>query len=175
MVKTSGTSDPQQTSGHSSHWARIWGLGQTCRKYHFHSTWGYPGQEGSWSSVQTLKHSPLSDIFHCVLCFILQISQKKLKKYEKEYHTMREQQAQQEDPIERFEVRLFMAWVMWNTFALSFPIIVPVTSFREFFLKFSFPFSRFQFQFEFANEKARSVLLQTSCLVGYSSEGFCHS
>ncbi|MEJ1275029.1 RAB GTPase activating protein 1-like [Cricetulus griseus] len=31
------------------------------------------------------------------------ISQKKLKKYEKEYHTMREQQAQQEDPIERFE------------------------------------------------------------------------
>lgn len=62
--------------------------------------------------MQTLKHSPLSDIFHCVLCFILQISQKKLKKYEKEYHTMREQQAQQEDPIERFEVRLFMAWVM---------------------------------------------------------------
>lgn len=33
-----------------------------------------------------------------------QISQKKLKKYEREYHTMREQQAQQEDPIERFEV-----------------------------------------------------------------------
>uniref|UniRef100_A0A8C6G6N9 Rab GTPase-activating protein 1 n=1 Tax=Mus spicilegus TaxID=10103 RepID=A0A8C6G6N9_MUSSI len=31
------------------------------------------------------------------------ISQKKLKKFEKEYHTMREQQAQQEDPIERFE------------------------------------------------------------------------
>ncbi|CAH6789001.1 Rabgap1 [Phodopus roborovskii] len=31
------------------------------------------------------------------------ISQKKLKKYEKEYHTMREQQAQQEDPAERFE------------------------------------------------------------------------
>uniref|UniRef100_A0A8C6ZRA8 Rab GTPase-activating protein 1 n=1 Tax=Nothoprocta perdicaria TaxID=30464 RepID=A0A8C6ZRA8_NOTPE len=30
--------------------------------------------------------------------------QKKLKKYEKEYHTMREQQAQQEDPIERYEV-----------------------------------------------------------------------
>ncbi|EPY89613.1 RAB GTPase activating protein 1, partial [Camelus ferus] len=34
---------------------------------------------------------------------LMQISQKKLKKYEKEYHTMREQQAQQEDPIERFE------------------------------------------------------------------------
>lgn len=33
----------------------------------------------------------------------MKISQKKLKKYEKEYHTMREQQAQQEDPIERFE------------------------------------------------------------------------
>nr|XP_048285161.1 rab GTPase-activating protein 1 isoform X2 [Myodes glareolus] len=31
------------------------------------------------------------------------ISQKKLKKFEKEYHTMREQQAQQEDPLERFE------------------------------------------------------------------------
>nr|XP_004662841.1 rab GTPase-activating protein 1 isoform X1 [Jaculus jaculus]XP_044996664.1 rab GTPase-activating protein 1 isoform X1 [Jaculus jaculus] len=33
----------------------------------------------------------------------MKISQKKLKKYEKEYHTMREQQAQQEDPIERSE------------------------------------------------------------------------
>ncbi|XP_008822642.1 rab GTPase-activating protein 1 [Nannospalax galili] len=33
----------------------------------------------------------------------MKISQKKLKKYEKEYHTMREQQAQQEDPLERFE------------------------------------------------------------------------
>lgn len=33
----------------------------------------------------------------------MKISQKKLKKYEKEYHTMREQQVQQEDPIERFE------------------------------------------------------------------------
>ncbi|XP_013981327.1 rab GTPase-activating protein 1 isoform X4 [Salmo salar] len=31
------------------------------------------------------------------------ISQKKLKKYEKEYHTMREQQEQQEAPIERYE------------------------------------------------------------------------
>ncbi|KAJ7308131.1 hypothetical protein JRQ81_008642 [Phrynocephalus forsythii] len=33
----------------------------------------------------------------------IKISQKKLKKYEREYHTMREQQAQQEEPIERFE------------------------------------------------------------------------
>uniref|UniRef100_W5M4S6 Rab GTPase-activating protein 1 n=2 Tax=Lepisosteus oculatus TaxID=7918 RepID=W5M4S6_LEPOC len=33
----------------------------------------------------------------------MKISQKKLKKYEKEYHTMREQQAQQEAPIERYE------------------------------------------------------------------------
>ncbi|XP_053229251.1 rab GTPase-activating protein 1 isoform X4 [Podarcis raffonei] len=33
----------------------------------------------------------------------MKISQKKLKKYEREYHAMREQQAQQEDPIERFE------------------------------------------------------------------------
>lgn len=33
-----------------------------------------------------------------------QISQKKLKKFEKEYHTLREQQEQQEAPIERYEV-----------------------------------------------------------------------
>ncbi|KAA8584222.1 hypothetical protein FQN60_008007, partial [Etheostoma spectabile] len=32
-----------------------------------------------------------------------QISQKKLKKFEKEYHTLREQQEQQEAPIERYE------------------------------------------------------------------------
>lgn len=35
-----------------------------------------------------------------------QISEKKLKKYEKEYHTIREQQEQQEAPIERYEVDL---------------------------------------------------------------------
>ncbi|MFT7815467.1 rab GTPase-activating protein 1 isoform X2 [Arapaima gigas] len=33
----------------------------------------------------------------------MKISQKKLKKFEKEYYTMREQQAQQEAPIERYE------------------------------------------------------------------------
>uniref|UniRef100_A0A4W3IZ97 Rab GTPase-activating protein 1 n=1 Tax=Callorhinchus milii TaxID=7868 RepID=A0A4W3IZ97_CALMI len=33
----------------------------------------------------------------------MKIGQKKLKKYEKEYQVMREQQAQQEDPVERFE------------------------------------------------------------------------
>ncbi|KAF5887700.1 rab GTPase-activating protein 1 isoform X1, partial [Clarias magur] len=33
----------------------------------------------------------------------MKISQKKLKKYEKEYHMMREQQEQQEAPIERYE------------------------------------------------------------------------
>lgn len=33
----------------------------------------------------------------------MKISQKKLKKYEKEYHALREQQAQQEAPIERYE------------------------------------------------------------------------
>ncbi|XP_062268303.1 rab GTPase-activating protein 1 isoform X2 [Platichthys flesus] len=33
----------------------------------------------------------------------IKISQKKLKKYEKEYHTIREQQEQQEAPIERYE------------------------------------------------------------------------
>lgn len=37
-------------------------------------------------------------------CLYEQINQKKLKKYEKEYLVMREQQAQQEDPVERFEV-----------------------------------------------------------------------
>ncbi|TNN40924.1 Rab GTPase-activating protein 1 [Liparis tanakae] len=34
----------------------------------------------------------------------IKISQKKLKKFEKEYHTLREQQEQQEAPIERYEV-----------------------------------------------------------------------
>jgi len=65
----------------------------------------------------------------------MKISQKKLKKYEKEYHTMREQQAQQEDPIERFEVCLLMAWVDVKSFhfSLSFPVIMPVTGFAEFF------------------------------------------
>uniref|UniRef100_A0A672J987 RAB GTPase activating protein 1 n=1 Tax=Salarias fasciatus TaxID=181472 RepID=A0A672J987_SALFA len=33
----------------------------------------------------------------------MKVSQKKLKKFEKEYHTMREQQEQQEAPIERYE------------------------------------------------------------------------
>uniref|UniRef100_A0A8D0G9I9 Rab GTPase-activating protein 1 n=1 Tax=Sphenodon punctatus TaxID=8508 RepID=A0A8D0G9I9_SPHPU len=42
----------------------------------------------------------------------MKISQKKLKKYEKEYHAMREQQAQQEDPIERFEVTPFGLFVL---------------------------------------------------------------
>lgn len=37
-------------------------------------------------------------------CVNHQISQKKLKKFEKEYHTLREQQEQQEAPIERYEV-----------------------------------------------------------------------
>lgn len=40
---------------------------------------------------------------HVFFC-CLQISQKKLKKFEKEYLTMREQQEQQEAPIERYEV-----------------------------------------------------------------------
>ena len=36
----------------------------------------------------------------------LKVSSKKLKKYEKEYQSIREQECQQEDPIERVEVRL---------------------------------------------------------------------
>lgn len=48
-----------------------------------------------------------------------QISQKKLKKFEKEYHTIREQQEQQEAPIERYEVQiaeliLFVYWHFWH-------------------------------------------------------------
>lgn len=39
-----------------------------------------------------------------LLLVVQQISQKKLKKFEKEYHTIREQQEQQEAPIERYEV-----------------------------------------------------------------------
>lgn len=33
-----------------------------------------------------------------------QVSTKKLKKYEKEYQTMRESQLQQEDPMDRYKV-----------------------------------------------------------------------
>ena len=36
----------------------------------------------------------------------LKVSSKKLKKYEKEYQSIREQECQQEDPIERVEVRV---------------------------------------------------------------------
>lgn len=34
-----------------------------------------------------------------------QVPTKKLKKYEKEYQTMRESQLQQEDPMDRYKVR----------------------------------------------------------------------
>ena len=40
---------------------------------------------------------------------------------------------------------------------------MPIISFSELFLKFSFTLSRFQF--EFANEKARLVSLRAGCLV----------
>lgn len=45
-------------------------------------------------------------LIKCLICEWLygQINQKKLKKYEKEYLVLREQQAQQEDPVERYEV-----------------------------------------------------------------------
>ncbi|XDV53897.1 hypothetical protein PO909_022294, partial [Leuciscus waleckii] len=48
--------------------------------------------------LQTCTYLRLLHRFHALL-----ISQKKLKKYEKEYHTIREQQEQQEAPIERYE------------------------------------------------------------------------
>lgn len=35
---------------------------------------------------------------------ISQVTGKKIKKYEKEYHVMKEQEMQQEDPIERYDV-----------------------------------------------------------------------
>uniref|UniRef100_A0A4W5PFX6 RAB GTPase activating protein 1 n=1 Tax=Hucho hucho TaxID=62062 RepID=A0A4W5PFX6_9TELE len=55
----------------------------------------------------------------CVcLSLSLQISQKKLKKYEKEYHTMREQQEQQEAPIERYEVLYYLLSVDLVTVSL---------------------------------------------------------
>ncbi len=38
---------------------------------------------------------------------MLQVTAKKLKKYEREYVLMKEQQMQQENPIERFEVSIF--------------------------------------------------------------------
>lgn len=90
----------------------------------------------------------------------MQISQKKLKKYEKEYHTMREQQAQQEDPIERFEVCLLIAWKMQGAFCLSFHVILPITSFTEFSVKFTTTVSRLQLSLP--------VQLQTNCLIEFS-------
>lgn len=51
----------------------------------------------------------------CVCFCMSQISQKKLKKYEKEYHTIREQQEQQEAPIERYEVILSLSCVQGFT------------------------------------------------------------
>ena len=42
-------------------------------------------------------------IIYCLI--ILQVSPKKLKKYEKEFLAMKEAQLQQEDPVERLEVR----------------------------------------------------------------------
>ncbi|XP_077139639.1 rab GTPase-activating protein 1-like isoform X3 [Ranitomeya variabilis] len=46
---------------------------------------------------------PLYMVFHIIDLLLCEISQKKLKKYEREYQMMREQQAQQEDPVKRFE------------------------------------------------------------------------
>lgn len=39
------------------------------------------------------------------LCWCFQVPTKKLKKFEKEYQTLRESQLQQEDPINRYQVR----------------------------------------------------------------------
>ncbi|TRY69665.1 hypothetical protein DNTS_028427 [Danionella cerebrum] len=52
--------------------------------------------------IDLLLCEGINVIFNVALA-LLKISQKKLKKYEKEYHTIREQQEQQEAPIERYE------------------------------------------------------------------------
>lgn len=64
--------------------------------------------------VDLLNYAPCPwvTLLHFIMSIpssVSQISQKKLKKYEKEYHTIREQQEQQEAPIDRYEVDLF--WV----------------------------------------------------------------
>ena len=54
-----------------------------------------------------------------------QISQKKLKKFEKEYHTIREQQEQQEAPIERYEVDMSTEYSMKKKkMHILFPVAV---------------------------------------------------
>lgn len=62
---------------------------------------------GAFTSVSSTVRTSVDVVqLHWVcLSLSLQISQKKLKKYEKEYDSMREQQEQQEAPIERYEVR----------------------------------------------------------------------
>ncbi len=51
-----------------------------------------------------------------ILCFP-QVPTKKLKKFEKEYQSVRESQLQQEDPIDRYQVRqsLFNLYLLWSS------------------------------------------------------------
>lgn len=52
------------------------------------------------------SHSGVLLIFKCMFSkSIPQVPTKKLKKYEREYQTMRESQLQQEDPMDRYKVR----------------------------------------------------------------------
>ncbi len=46
-----------------------------------------------------------------------QVPTKKLKKFEKEYQSLRESQLQQEDPIDRYQVRrsLFNLYLLWSS------------------------------------------------------------
>lgn len=48
---------------------------------------------------------PSNNTDSAVLLSPLQVPTKKLKKFEKEYQTLRESQLQQEDPIDRYQVR----------------------------------------------------------------------
>lgn len=54
-----------------------------------------------------------------------QVPTKKLKKYEKEYQTMRESQLQQEDPMDRYKVRemLYGNLVRWLNYVGSDPVV----------------------------------------------------
>jgi len=52
---------------------------------------------------------PVLPIFKCLFSkCVPQVPTKKLKKYEREYQTMRESQLQQEDPMDRYKVRAML-------------------------------------------------------------------
>ena len=59
--------------------------------------------------------SGVSLIFKCMSSkCVPQVPTKKLKKYEREYQTMRESQLQQEDPMDRYKVREMLCGNLFN-------------------------------------------------------------